>query len=310
VTGSARGVGIAVPQFPPTDRVDPAALAAFVRRAEALGFHSLWVQEQILGTAPSLEPVSLLAHVAAVTERIGLGVAVLLLPLRSPVQLAKALATVDQLSGGRLIVGVGLGDDTAAYPAFGVTADGRVRRFAEALLVMKRLWTEERVTLSGRFWTLQEAAMEPKPARRPRPPVWIGAHHPDALRRAVALGDGFMGAGAASTAAFRAQVARVREHLAAAGRDPAGFAVGKRVYLSLDEDRSRGLARLRPWFQGVYGDGALADRVAVVGSAAECVAALREVRAAGAELLLLNFVHDEPESMERAAREIVPALGE
>jgi probable F420-dependent oxidoreductase len=299
---------IALPQVFREPRMDTGALHAFLTRVEELGYESVWAQEQILGSAGSLEPVTLLAHAAALTRRVRLGVAVLLTPLRNPVQLAKALATVDQLSGGRLIVGVGLGGRPQIYPAFGLSAERRVRRFVEGLEVMKRLWQEERVTFGGEFWKLENVPMAPKPIQKPHPPIWFGARHPDALRRAVAHGDGFIGAGSSSTADFAQQVAHVRRCLVEAGRDPATFALAKRVYLAIDADRAPALARLREWFGWYYGNASLADQVAIVGSPEECVTGLREVQAAGAQLILLNFVADELANAERAARELVPAL--
>lgn len=299
--------GLAIPQTFDQPRVDLAGLQAFLARAEGLGYESLWTQEQILGSAGSLEPVTLLAYAAGLTRRARLGVAVLLTPLRSPLQLAKSLASLDQLSGGRLIAGVGLGR-TNVYPAFGLTAERRVRRFTEGLEVMKRLWTEERVTFKGQFWTLENVAMAPKPVQKPHPPLWFGARHPDALRRAVALGDGFIGAGSSSTADFAQQVGLVRRFLDETGRDPATFALAKRVYLAVDPDKARALARLREWFGWFYGNAGMADQVAIVGSPDECADGLRRLRAAGAELLLLNFVTDEARQAEVAAREIVPQV--
>jgi probable F420-dependent oxidoreductase len=300
--------GIALPQLFSQPRVDLAALRTFVGRVEALGYDSVWSQEQILGAAGSLEPLTLLAYAAALTQRVRLGVAVLVTPFRNPVQLAKSVATVDQLSGGRLVVGVGLGGRLQLYPAFGIPPERRVRRFTEGLEVMKRLWREDRVTFKGEFWQLDNAAMAPKPVQRPHPPIWFGARHPDAIRRAVALGDGFMGAGSSSTIDFTQHVVHLRACLAEAGRDPASFAVAKRVYLAVDPDRSRALERLRAWFGWYYGNAGMADQVAIVGSVEECVAGLREVRAAGAELILLNFVADELGNAERAMREIIPGV--
>jgi probable F420-dependent oxidoreductase len=300
---------IALPQIFGGARLDVAALHAFLARVDGLGYESVWCQEQILGAAGSLEPVTLLAHAAALTRRVRLGVAVLITPLRNPVQLAKALSTVDQLSAGRLTVGVGLGGRTNVYPAFGVPAERRVRRFTEGLEVVKRLWTEERVTFRGEFWQLDNVAMAPRPVQKPHPPLWFGARHPDALRRAVALGDGFIGAGSSSTADFRQHVAHVRASLAEARRDPATFALAKRVYLAIDPERTRALHQLREWFGWYYGNAAMADQVALVGSAEDCVAGLREVEAAGAGLVLLNFVTDELANAERAARDVLPAFG-
>ena len=153
-------IGVAIPQTVLAGAFDTRRLREYLARAEALGFHSAWVVEQILGSVRSLEPVGLLTWAAAVTERLKLGSAVLLTALRSPVQLAKSLATLDHLSQGRLIAGVGLGGNPRVYPAFGVTAERRAARFAEGLRVMKRLWTEERETFDGEFVTLQNASMQ------------------------------------------------------------------------------------------------------------------------------------------------------
>ena len=202
-TGNQVRFAIAIPQIFSQPRVDTATLQSFLTRAEALGYHSAWVQEQILGRTASLEPVSLLTYAAALTRTLRLGSAVLLTPLRSPVQLAKSLSTLDQLSDGRLIVGVGLGGNTRIYPAFGLSPEKRARRFTEGLQLMKRLWTEERVTFDGEFWKLENVAMEPKPIQKPHPPIWFGARHPAALRRAVELGDGWIGAGSSSIAEFK-----------------------------------------------------------------------------------------------------------
>ena len=154
-------VAAGIPQAWATGGIDRPRMRRFLERAEALGFESAWVVEQVLGAFPCLEPVELLAWAAALTSRIRLGTAVLLTPLRSPVQLAKGLATLDQLSGGRLDVGIGLGGNPKIYPAFGISASRRVARFNEGLRLMRALWTEPRVTFAGEFWQLEDAAMEP-----------------------------------------------------------------------------------------------------------------------------------------------------
>lgn len=198
-------LAVAIPQTFLQGPIDPKRVRDFLVRAEALGFGSAWVVEQILGRLPSLEPVALLTWAAALTERIRLGSAVLLTALRSPVHLAKSLTTLDHLSGGRLLVGVGLGI-ARLHRAFGLAPERRAERFVEGIRLMTRLWTEPRVTFTGEFWRLEDATMEPKPLQKPHPPLWFGAHHPNALRRAVELGDGFMGAGSASTAQFAEEV--------------------------------------------------------------------------------------------------------
>jgi len=301
-------LAVSIPQTFPSGPIDPERIRRYLARADALGFAGAWVVEQVVGTIPSLEPIELLTFAAATTNRLRLGAAVLLTALRTPLHTAKSLATLDQLSGGRLDAGVGLGGQPAVYPAFGLSAERRAARFAEGVSLMKRLWTEPRVTFDGEFYRLKDLPMEPKPRQRPHPPVWFGGHHPDALRRAVALGDAFMGAGSASTATFASEVALLRRTLEAAGRDPATFPVAKRVYIAVDGDRARAGRRLTEWFGGFYHRPQLAEEVSVWGSAEQCAEGLRAVVAAGAGLLMLNPVFDDEEQLERFATELAPRL--
>ena len=290
--------------------VDAGLIRDYLTRAEELScFDSAWDQEQILGSMNSLEPVDLLTFAAACTTRLRLGCAVLLTALRSPVHLAKSLSTLDNLSQGRLIVGVGLGASKAIYPAFGAQAETRAARFSEGVRLMKALWTEPKVTFEGRFWQLKDAAMEPKPVQRPHPPVWFGGGHPNALRRAVQLGDGFIGAGSSSTEQFVDNVRQLQQLLAEAGRDPASFAVGKRVYIAVDDDPDRAWDSLARWFQARYGRTEY-QHIAVWGRPDHCAAKLREVAAGGAGLILLTPVVNDFAQLERLAGEVVPAVGD
>src|SRR5262249_7346543 len=197
---------ISIPQLVAAGTSDPAAFRAYMARAESLGFESAWVGEQVLGSTPHLDPIEILTYAAGCTERLRLGCAVFVTPLHSPVHLAKSLSTLDQLSRGRLEAGVGTGGRTRMFSAFGVDPGNLLARFNEGLQVMKALWSEPRVTFRGRFWQLEDAAMEPKPFQKPWPPIWFGGSHPAALRRAVQHGDGFFGAGSQTTAQFADQV--------------------------------------------------------------------------------------------------------
>src|ERR1700752_726009 len=130
---------IAIPHTFP----DPAGVQRFLRRAEEVPFAAAWCIEKVIGTAPVLESVTTLAYAAATTMRLRLGIAVLLIAQRNPIDTAKSLSSLDVLSSGRLTVGVGLGHSTESYPAYGLTPEGRVTRFRENLEIMKRLWSEE-----------------------------------------------------------------------------------------------------------------------------------------------------------------------
>jgi alkanesulfonate monooxygenase SsuD/methylene tetrahydromethanopterin reductase-like flavin-dependent oxidoreductase (luciferase family) len=216
------------------------------------------------------------------------------------------LTTLDHLSQGRLDVGVGLGA-ARLDGAFGVDSTTRVARFSEGVQLMKALWTEPRVTFAGRFWQLDQAPMEPKPVQRPHPPVWFGASHPDALRRAVRLGDAFIGAGSTAPDQFAEQVKIIRACLEESGRDPAGFPIAKRVYIAVDENKDRAGKKLEEWFTINYGR-SNHEQVAVWGSPDECAERLRGIVASGAEMLVLTALFDESEQLERIAADLAPRL--
>ncbi len=302
--------GIAIPQYVADGSFHPPAVKAFLARAEALGFDSAWTSEQVVGTLPMVSPLELLAYAAACTERIRLGCSVLVSTLHSPLHLAKDLASLDQLSRGRLEVGVGNGGGFRAFAAFGVEGDSFVARFNEGLDLVRALWSEPRVDLDGRFWQLKGVAMEPKPFQKPGPPVWFGAGHPQAVRRAVHRADGFFGAGSATTAQFADQVAVARQALDDAGRDPATFGLAKRVYLAVDDDVDRARRTVTAGLHGLYDYFGLPDLtpVAVYGPPEVVADGLRAVIDAGAELIMLNPLAQDADQIERLATEVIPLL--
>lgn len=301
--------GVCIPQFVADGAFDPAGLRTYLHRAEALGFENAWTMEQVLGTIPFMGPIETMTYAAACTERIRLGCVVFVTPLHSPVHLAKSLSTLDQLSRGRLEIGVGTGGRNRMFSAFGVDPTRLIGRFNEGLRLMKALWTEPQVTLDGQFWQLHDASMEPKPFQKPHPPIWFGANHPDALARAARHGGGFFGAGSTTTSRFAEQVPIVRQALDTAGRDPAEFRIAKRVYIAVDDDADRARRRVAAALVDMYGDhGKSLEPVAVTGPPEACAQGLRDVAEAGAELILLNPLFDEAEQMERLATEVRPKV--
>jgi len=300
--------GIAIPQDFADPPIDAGLIRQFIPRAEALGYEGLWVQEQIVGDAPILEPVTLLTYAAALTTKPHLGTSVLITVIRNPVQLAKSLASLDQLSNGRLIVGVGVGGPHVPEAVFGVASEHRGRRFVEGLEVMKALWTQPRATMSGEYWRFEDVAMEPKPAHKPHPPLWFGAREAVALKRAARLADGWMGAGSSSSADFVKHVELLRRFLDEAKRDPKEFPISKRVYIAVDNDPARAERRLRDWFGMRYKNADMAPRVSIWGSRTECIDKLGEIVRAGARHLMLNPVFDEIEHLELLASDVIPQL--
>ena len=301
---------IAIPQFYADGQFDPAAFRAYLTRAEELGYESAWAQEQTLGAAPQLGPVEAMTYAAACTRRLRLGCVVFVSTLYSPVHLAKSLSSLDQLSRGRIEIGVGTGGKGRQFAAFGVDPQRYVARFTEGLELMKALWTDSRVTFDGQFWQLRDAAMEPKPFQKPFPPIWFGGSPQAALRRAVQLGNGFFGAGSTPTARFAGQVQTVREALAESGRPAAGFPIAKRVYIAVDGNGEQARKRINAELERLYGRRvADIEAAAIAGTPADCVRELREVAEAGAGLILFTPMYEQAEQAERLAASVIPGLG-
>ncbi len=307
-TKSGVRLGIALPQGFVDGRVDIGLVRRFAQRAEELGFDDLWSMEQMTGALAVLEPVTLLAYVAAVTTRPRLGTAVLVSTLRSPVHLAKELSSLDNLSGGRAIAGLGLGPSVRVYPMYGLEPEHRVTRFVEGLRILRSLLDQSSTTYDGSYARLDDVRMEPKPLAQPRLPVWLGARSPAALRRAVRHADGWMGAGSETMANFLEQLGYIRGLLAESGREDGSFALSKRVYIAIERDTETAREKLRPWLAAFYNNPGGTEDWAVCGSADHCVEALAPLVEAGANHLMLHPLYDNVAQMETIASELAPRL--
>ena len=300
---------ISIPQFYGDGEFEPDAFRAYFTRVEELGFHSAWALEGVLGAGPQLGPIEAMTYAAACTQRMRLGCVVFVSTLHSPVHLAKSLSTLDQLSRGRLDVGVGTGGKARPFAAFGMSPERYITRFTEGLALMMALWTEQRVTFDGEFYQLKDAPMEPKPFQKPYPPVWFGANGVPALRRAVQLGNGFFGAGSTPTVRFAEQVRIVQGALADAGRADEDFPIAKRVYIAVDDDAARAREHMNAAMAQIYGRRVPdIEEAAIAGTADDCAEAVREVVEAGAELILFTTMSDFAEQAERLAAEVLPRV--
>lgn len=180
---------------------DPATMARRARLAEDAGFESLWVGDHIAlpdddgmsRDQPRIEALIALAHLAALTQRIRLGVGVIVLPQRQPVLLAKQLASIDHLSNGRLTVGIGVGYVEPELAALGVPLSERGARTDEYLAAMRVLWDEPAPRFDGRFVAFSDVFERPRPTQRPHPPIVVGGQSPAAYRRALQHGNGWYG---------------------------------------------------------------------------------------------------------------------
>jgi alkanesulfonate monooxygenase SsuD/methylene tetrahydromethanopterin reductase-like flavin-dependent oxidoreductase (luciferase family) len=286
---------------------EPAAapLLALAARAEALGFDSVWVGDSLLAR-PRHEPLTLLAGVAGRVPRVALGTAVLLPALRNPVVLAHLVATLDQVSEGRLILGVGFASDVpnirAEFAAAGVPFEKRVGRMMEGLRLCRALWSGEKVDWDGR-WQVTGGVLAPTPWRAGGPPLWIGGNLPASLERAGKWFDGWFPI-KPDAATFGVQLQEVRANARAAGRDPAALTGAMYLTLALDADAARAEARLNAFLERYYGVPAEATRrrqASYAGPAEGLAAWLDGYARAGAGHLVLRFAGEHAPHLEAVA---------
>jgi probable F420-dependent oxidoreductase len=292
-------VGMSLPHRSP-DPLDLTTIAAVARRAEELGFQDLWVTENLVDTHTCVDPVVALTYAASITRRIGIGASVVVLPIHHPVTVAQQWATLDFVSGGRAILAVGLGSERH-YRDFQIPKEKRVRRFREEVELIKALWTEERVTYRGQIYQVENVKLATRPVRKPRPPLWMGVGHPDALRRTASLADGWMGSGGSSIAEFKASVPVIKHALEGAGRDPATFPMSKRVFMAVDERPDVARRELERWFTEVYHNTPGTDASGIHGTPEHVRERLEDLVAAGANHLLLNPISRHAEQLEAVA---------
>jgi alkanesulfonate monooxygenase SsuD/methylene tetrahydromethanopterin reductase-like flavin-dependent oxidoreductase (luciferase family) len=263
-------------------------IAAFARRAEELGFAGLWTLDSAVGGptghTPMLDGLQVLTVAAAVTSAPRLGIAVIVMPRRTPALLAKELASLDRLSGGRLTVGVGIGSSQPPPAVLGFAGGSRARRLREGVEVMRAAWTD----------SLDGAQVRPLPVQDGGPPIWFGASAPQALRRAARMGDGWIGGGSSSADDFVGHVGQLREALG----DRTDFPIAKRVYSAVADPEARARERLTPVLDGLYGVRGMTDRVAVMGPPERCHEELDRLIAVGAQELVLNPLYAYDEQLE------------
>jgi probable F420-dependent oxidoreductase len=290
--------GVALPHRSP-EPVDMGAVRRVAQRAEALGFRDLWVTENTLDHVFCFDPVVVLTYAAAITSTIRLGASVVVMAVHSPLMIAHQWGCLDYASNGRAILGVGLGREHH-YRQFEVPEEGRLTRFREELAVIRSLWSEEKTTFHGRFYKLDNETMAPKPVQKPMP-IWMGVGHPNAVRRAAKLADGWMGSGGSSIAAFSRSVPVLRAALEQTGRDPATFPTSKRVFIAVDERPEVARAELHRWFTEVYHNPEGTDASGIHGTPEVARERLEELVAMGANHLLLNPVSRYGEQLEALA---------
>ena len=322
-TSRRRGVelGFNLPSRGPLARVD--VLTRLVRAADTLGYSIVTISDHVVlptrssapypydhsGTFPGgsnqpyLEPIALAAWLLAITKRVRVGISVLVVPYRNPVVTAKQLATIDAMSGGRLVVGVGVGwwpeeFEALAAPPFaerGAVTDEYIR-------LMKTLWTQSEPRFEGKYYRVGDITMLPAPTQKPHPPIWVGGHTEPALRRTATLGDawhpiGLRGPAGLAPDELAEKLARIHTLARAAGRNPADIGVAFRAPLDL-------------WPSGGKAPGG-AERP-LAGPPAKVADDIRAYASAGVDTMIFDFVRPDPTFMvtlmRRVAREVRPRV--
>ncbi len=281
-------------------------MLTLAERAAGLGFDSIWVGDSLLAR-PRHEPLTLLAGVAGRVPEVELGTAVLLPALRNPVVLAHQIATLDQVSEGRFILGVGIAADAppirAEFTAAGVPFDKRVGRMMEGLRLMRALWTGQPVDWDGR-WQVSAGTLAPTPFRTGGPPVWIGGNLKASLDRAGKHFDGWFPI-APSPETFATQWADIKATARAEGRDADAMTGAMYLTIALDEDAAKAEARLDSFLETYYSAPAALLRrrqACYAGPEAGLGAYLKSYADAGVSHLMLRFAGDPERQMEAAAR--------
>ncbi|MFL6140610.1 MAG: LLM class flavin-dependent oxidoreductase [Labedaea sp.] len=290
---------------------EPKRLVAQARRAEELGLDSLWAGDSPV-TRPRADPLLLLAAVAQTTERVALGTAVLLAALRHPILLAHQLATLDRLSEGRLIAGLGGGfrhpNTEAQFAAVGIGFARRTSRLAESIDVMRRLWSQAAVSHRGEHFAFTDVRLAPPPSRPGGPPIWLAGSGGPALRRVASLADGWLPYPPTATT-YAEEHATIEQAATTRSVTPALYAT-----LCLDDDPEKAHRRLRTSIERYYN--APLELVASIqavfaGTARQAADWLTGYAAAGARHLVIRLAtEDHDAGLEELADQVLPLLRE
>ena len=291
----------------------PAAQWDLVRAVEALGFDSVWTGDHVSFHNPLYESLTLLASYASITSRLRLGTGVYLLALRAAAIAAKVTATLDALSGGRLIFGGGVGgENPKEFQLCGVPHRERGARVTEGIDVVRTLWRDGPATFHGRFNAFEGVSIDPKPVQAGGPPIWIGGRSDAALVRAGRQGDGWVSY-VVQPERYGQSVEKIRAAGAAAGRSLDGFAFAHLAFITVGRDHESARATWVRLLSERYAQdfGPLVGKYGVVGTPEQCGEQLARFRAAGCNYVVMDAIcdlEDEGSQLETIAREVVPRL--
>jgi probable F420-dependent oxidoreductase len=284
---------------------------ALARRVEELGYESVWTGDHVSFHTPLYESLTLLATYAAITSRVRLGTAVYLLALRPAAIAAKMTSTLDVLSGGRLIFGVGVGgENPKEFELCGVPHGERGARVSEAIDAVRALWRDTPATFKGRFTRFEGVSIDPKPVQRPGPPIWIGGRSDAALARAGRQGDGWVSY-VVQPERYVQSLDKIRSAAQQAGRKLDHFAAAHLAFVTVGRDYETAKAAWVKFLTKRYAQDfePLAKKYGIIGTPEQCAEQIDKFRAAGCNYVIVNAIGEpeqERDQLERVAADIVP----
>ena len=292
-------------------RVDE--LVELVELVDRSGYDSMWVGDHISFTISILDPLLQLAQVAVASRRLRLGTCVYLLPLRHPAPVAKQVATLDHLTEGRLVFGVGLGGEfPQEYEVCGIPLPERGARLTESIEVVRKLWSGEKVSHAGRFFSFNDVAMVPPPRQPGGPPIWCGGRSDAALRRAGRQADGWVSY-VVTPEMYAEAMAKIATATEEAGRSLKTYGSGHLLFARVDDSYEKALDAATATLSTRYGMDfrKAAQRYAALGSAAEVAAKIEEFYDAGMREVIVDLVGPYEERnrlIERFAAEVLQLI--
>jgi probable F420-dependent oxidoreductase len=281
---------------------------------EELGYDAIWVSEHILFHVPTFDAITTMAALAARTRRVRIGSAIVLLPLRPPAAVAKAVATLDIIAHGRITLGVGVGGEyPQEFEVCGVPVRERGARTNEAIEILRALWTQDRASYHGKYFRFTEVAMQPKPLQVGGPPIIIGGRSQAAMRRAARLGDGYMPY-LFTPQQYADGLHKIQAYASAAGRQLPHFQATLYQFIYVADTYEAAFRQANTRLSTNYHQpfDTLVDRYCVIGTPEACTARLQQYIDAGARDLILvptsTGTADFLQQVQRLARDVLPPL--
>jgi probable F420-dependent oxidoreductase len=290
----------------PAPLTKPENVVNFAKKCEAMGCQSMWTIDRI--AYDNLEPLTVLAAAAGATQKIRLGTSVLLGNLRHVSHVAKVVSTLDFISNGRVTLGLGFGSRENDYKAVEIPFEHRGSRAVEQVQLMKRLWTEDNVTFKGKFYSVENLSVGPKPIQKPHPPIWTGGSAEVALKRAGTWADGFI-CGSSAIPDFPSTWEKIAGYARAAGRDPNRIRKAGLTFMAIHDDQSKAVRAVEDYVMRYYGRlRADVANTSLVGSPAAIAERLGAFLSRGLDTLIIGVADPDPRQLDLFGEKVLPKI--